>query len=418
MPFSRSSPRGRSLPSSVAFWVVAFAYLIVMALSALPAPLYVLYQQRDHLSSLVITVIFAIYAIGVVASLLLAGHTSDWLGRKRVLVPAVLLNVVSAALFVVWPALPGLLLARVLSGLSVGAVTATATAYLADLHVASGPRTPRRRAELVATAAGLGGIGVGPLAGGLLAQYVRDPLVVPYVVLGALAVAAAVLVQFAPETVHLIERPRYHRQRIALPAAGRARFVAATAGGVVAFAVFGLFTSLAPSFVADTLGYGSHALAGAVAFLVFAAGAVAQSLLARLDARRLAGVGVGLLPVGLVLLTVATWHPSLPAFVAGGVLAGAGAGVLFKGGINTVLELAPPDARAETLAGFFLAAYLGLSAPIIGLGFATQYVSPRVGLLAFSGVLVAAIAMLARALVRAEPRAPRALRITEQGGRA
>jgi MFS family permease len=218
--------------------------------------------------------------------------------------------------------------------------------------------------------------------------------------------------------VRVIERPRYHRQRISLPSSGRARFIAATAGGVVAFAVFGLFTSLAPSFVAGTLGYRSHALAGAVAFLVFAAGAVAQSLLARLDARRLAGVGVGLLPVGLALLTVATWRPSLPAFVAGGVLAGAGAGVLFKGGINTVLELAPRDARAETLAGFFLAAYLGLSAPIIGLGLATQYVSARVGLLAFSGVLVAAVAVLGRALVRAEPRAVRALRITEQGGRA
>jgi MFS family permease len=246
----------------------------------------------------------------------------------------------------------------------------------------------------VATAASLGGIGLGPLAGGLLAQFVRDPLVVPYVVLGSLAVAAAVLVQFAPETVRVIERPRYHRQRISLPSPGRARFVA------------------------GTLGYRSHALAGAVAFLVFAAGAVAQSLLARLDARRLAGVGVGLLPVGLALLTVATWRPSLPAFVAGGVLAGAGAGVLFKGGINTVLELAPRDARAETLAGFFLAAYLGLSAPIIGLGLATQYVSARVGLLAFSGVLVAAVAVLGRALVRAEPRAVRALRITEQGGRA
>jgi MFS family permease len=405
MLLSRSLPRGRSLPTSVAFWAVAFAYLVVMALSAVPAPLYVLYEQRDHLSSLVVTLIFAIYALGVVASLMLAGHTSDWLGRRRVLVPAVMLNAVSAAVFILWPALPGLLVARVLSGLSVGAMTATATAYLAELHVAGRPRTPGRRAELVATAASLGGIGLGPLAGGLLAQFVRDPLVVPYAVLGSLAVAAAVLVQFAPETVYVTERPRYHRQRVSLPSSGRARFIAATAGGVVAFAVFGLFTSLAPSFVAGTLGYRSHALAGAVAFLVFAAGAVAQSLLARLDARRLASVGVGLLPAGLALLTLATWRPSLPAFVAGGLLAGAGAGVLFKGGINTVLELAPREARAEALAGFFLAAYLGLSGPIIGLGLATQYVSARVGLLAFSGALTVAVAVLARALVRAEPAA-------------
>jgi MFS family permease len=421
MLLSRSVPRAGSLPTSVAFWAVAFAYLVVMALSAVPAPLYVLYEQRDHLSSLVVTVIFAIYALGVVASLMLAGHTSDWLGRRRVLVPAVLLNAVSAAVFIVWPALPGLLLARVLSGLSVGAMTATATAYLAELHIAGRSRTPGRRAELVATAASLGGIGLGPLAGGLLAQFVRDPLVVPYAVLGLLAVAAAVLVQFAPETVYVAERPRYHRQRVSLPPSGRARFIAATAGGVVAFAVFGLFTSLAPSFVAGTLGYRSHALAGAVAFLVFAAGAVAQSWGGprggpRLDARRLAGVGVVLLPAGLALLSLATWRPSLPAFVAGGLLAGAGAGVLFKGGINSVLELAPRAARAEALAGFFLAAYLGLSAPIIGLGLATQYVSARVGLLAFSGVLTVAVAMLARALVRAEPAARGALSMAAHEG--
>jgi MFS family permease len=139
-------------------------------------------------------------------------------------------------------------------------------------------------------------------------------------------------------------------------------------------------------------------------------------LLVRLDARRLAGVGVGLLPAGLALLTLATWRPSLPAFVAGGLLAGAGAGVLFKGGINTVLELAPREARAEALAGFFLAAYLGLSGPIIGLGLATQYVSARVGLVAFSGLLIVAIAVLARALLRAEPAARGALSVTARRG--
>ncbi|HEY5316859.1 MAG TPA: MFS transporter, partial [Solirubrobacteraceae bacterium] len=113
------------LTHATGFWVVAAAFVAVMAIAALPTPLYVLYERRDHFSGLVVTVIFAVYAVGVIASLFLAGHVSDWLGRRPVLVPAVLLSALSAGIFIVWPTLAGLLLARIVSGLSVGAMTAT-----------------------------------------------------------------------------------------------------------------------------------------------------------------------------------------------------------------------------------------------------------------------------------------------------
>lgn len=395
--------RNSSTKAGLGFWVVALAFLIVMAISALPTPLYVLYESRDHFTGLLVTVIFAAYAVGVSASLFLAGHISDWFGRRRVLVPAIVLNAISAGVFIVWPAVPGLLLARVLCGFSVGAMTATATAYLSELHTAQRPGASSRRAELVATAANLGGIGFGPLSAGLLAQFLPAPLVLPYAIFGALAVVVALVTLRLPETAGSRGRVRYRTQRISVPPAGRSRFVAAAAGGLVAFSVFGLFTSLGPGFLAQTLGYHSHALAGAATFVVFAAGALAQSLLTRLDAQRLTAVGIGLLPAGLALLTAATWFPSLPAFLAGGLLSGAGAGVLFKGGITTVMELAPRETRAEALASFFLASYVGLSAPIVGLGLATQYVSARVSVLVFAGSLVLALALLARVLLSELP---------------
>src|SRR5687768_11779432 len=118
----------------VGLWAVAFAFLAVLAFSTAPTPLYSIYQERDGFSTFLITVIFAAYAVGVTLSLFFAGHLSDWLGRKRMLIPALLLSLVSAALFLVWRDLPGLLVARVINGLSVGIVTATATAYLAELH--------------------------------------------------------------------------------------------------------------------------------------------------------------------------------------------------------------------------------------------------------------------------------------------
>jgi Sugar (and other) transporter len=129
-----------SLSHPFGFWTVAIAFLVVMAVGALPTPLDVLYERRDRFPRLIVTVIFAVYAVGVVASLFLAGHASDWFGRRPVLVSAILLTAVGAAVFAAWPALVGLLVARVLTGVSVGAMTATATAYLAELHAARGSR--------------------------------------------------------------------------------------------------------------------------------------------------------------------------------------------------------------------------------------------------------------------------------------
>jgi MFS family permease len=411
-----SSLRQRfNLSHAAGFWTVAAAFVAVMAVAAVPTPLYVLYEQQDHFSGLVVTVIFAVYAVGVIASLFLAGHVSDWLGRRRVLVPAVLLSAMSAGIFIVWPELPGLLVARFVSGLAAGAMTATATAYLADLHAARGSHRSGRRAELVATAANLGGIGFGPLSAGLLAQFLPDPLVIPYVVFGVLALVLALAARLAPETAGVEDRPPYRMRRISVPAVGRRRFLAAAVGGLIAFSVFGLFTSLAPSFLAGTLGQPSHALAGLAAFLVFGSGALSQSLLARVDARRLSAAGLTLLPVGLVVVTAATWVPSLAAFLVGGVLAGAGAGLLVKGGIDTVLDIAPPELRAEVLAAFFLASYLGLSAPIVGLGLATQYISARVSLIGFAGVMVLALAAAAPVLLGGTRRSLGTTEIKYQG---
>ena len=78
---------GRQRHHSIAFWVVAAAFCVNLAFSAVPTPLYVIYQQRDHFSTLMVTVVYAVYALGVIGSLFLGGHVSDWVGRRRVLVP-------------------------------------------------------------------------------------------------------------------------------------------------------------------------------------------------------------------------------------------------------------------------------------------------------------------------------------------
>jgi len=393
------------------FWAVAFAFTTAMAFTTVPTPLWSLYAQRDHLSSLTVTLVFAAYAVAVALSLFLAGHLSDSHGRRRVLAPALALNIIAGVVFVTWPELPGLLLARVLSGLGIGAVTATATAWLTELDAARRPNDSGGRSQAVAIAANLGGLGLGGLISGVLAQLAGSPLGLPFIVLlGALLIAEIGLFA-APETRGArMPRPRYRPQRLLAPPRARGRFLAAAIGAMIAFALFGLVTSLAPSFLEGTLHQPSHALAGGVSFAMFASAALAQTLSSSRRSPQLLASAVPALLVGVALLTLALWlpTPSFAVFLAGDVLAGVGAGLMFKGAIGTVSEISLPEHRAEALAGLFLAAYLGLAGPVIGLGALTQVASARMSLLVFSGLLALGIFAAAPALLGSRGRGPRA----------
>jgi MFS family permease len=385
----------------VAFWVVAVAFLFNMAFSAVPTPLYVLYQQRDHFSQIMVTIVYAVYAVGVIASLFLAGHISDWVGRRKVLALALLVNVMSAVLFILFPSLPGLIMARIISGISVGLTTATATAYLAELHDRARPTDSKRRAQVVAAASNLGGIGIGPLIAGLLAAFAPAPLRLPYLVFGLLLAGLALLVAISPETAgRQVPRPRWRPQRVAVPARARGEFFAATFAGLAAFAVFGVFNSLVPSFLIGTLHVTSHAVAGAVAFSAFAAAAVAQIATSGWANRSLLRRSVPILLVGLALFAGGMWLSSLAMFVIGGIVTGAGAGLAFRGALVAAGNTAPPESRAEVLAGFFLGTYVGLSVPVIGLGIATAYAPARDVMLVFAALVAVAIALSVRAVIR------------------
>ena len=173
-------------PTGFAF--VAFAFLVVMVGTTLPTPLYPLYEAEFGFSGLVVTVIFAAYAVGVIAALVLFGDLSDRIGRKRTLLPGLGFAALSAICFLFAHGLALLLVGRVLSGLSAGIFSGTATATLVDLA----PGGDRDRASLVATVVNMGGLGVGVLLGGVLAQWLPNPIrLVFFVHLALVALAAA-----------------------------------------------------------------------------------------------------------------------------------------------------------------------------------------------------------------------------------
>ncbi|MCW2599710.1 MAG: transporter [Frankiales bacterium] len=375
------------------FWFIAFAFLTAMAFAAVPTPLYPLYQARDGFSTFMVTVVFATYAAGVLASLLLAGHVSDWVGRKKVLLAALTLELAAAALFIVEPPLSVLIVARVISGLGVGMVTATATAHMQELHSIHRPGATAQRFEIVSTAANIGGIGVGPLISGILAQYLGAPLRLPYIVFGVLLLVGIAAVVLTPETVEEgFVKPVYRPQRISTDHGDPAGYLAASAAGFASFAVFGLFTSLAPGFISGTLHHPSRALAGLIAFSVFGAAALAQTLTGRLEARARRLVGLIAEAVGVVVLAISMHTANLGAFVVAGIVVGVGAGVLFKSSVGAVAAMASPAKRSEALAGLFLISYLGLAAPVIGIGIAARYTTETTVMTWFAGIVLALLA--------------------------
>ncbi|NQX12954.1 MFS transporter [Microbacteriaceae bacterium VKM Ac-2855] len=391
--------RRRTVPHGAGFWVIAAAFLAVMAFSTIPTPLYALYQQRDGFPTYVITVVFAAYAVGVVASLFLAGHVSDWLGRRRIILAAVLIELLSAVVFLLWPEVPGLLLARFISGVGAGAITATATAHLSELRAIARPDEGPAFSRVVSTLVNMGGLALGPLLAGILAVTVTDPLTVPYAVFVVALLVAAIAVVFVPETVERREElPAYRPQRVSVPAASRSAFWSAAAGAFAGFAIFGLFTSLAPSFIAGSLHESSRLLAGAVSFGVFAAAAVAQIVFARVPTRRGLVIAILAMVVGLVAFAAGVVGVSLPLFVIGGVVAGAGVGVLFRVSLAIAGSLASPETRGEVLAAMFLAAYVGLALPVLLLGIALAFLPVVPVLLAFVAIVIVMVVVAGRAM--------------------
>ena len=353
------------------FWTVAFALLIVMAFATLPSPLYGLYRTRDHLSSLMITVIYAIFAAGTIAALRAVPAIAARIGRRGVMLTAVATLMLAAVLLAAWKALPALIIGRLLAGASAGLAAGTAITYLIELRLRADPNAPLVGARNIGTSVNVGALGVGPLIAGLLAQWVKWPLTVPYLVWIGLAVVGLVGLWFVPETG--TPAPRGKAAAIRPRSSGSARLpIAAAAGTMAAFAASGLFAGLAGLILSGTLRHPSHALSGATLFLVFSSGVAAQMATTRLPASRVLALGTVSMLAGLAFLvaSVRLSTPSLALFLVGGALIGAGVGAVFKGTTGIVLEKAAPENRLAMTSALLIALYVGLSIPVVGAGIA------------------------------------------------
>lgn len=384
------------------FWLVAAGLSALTAFSTAPSGLYGIYAREDQLSPLTITLVYSVYAAGILFSLLLVGHVSDWYGRRTLLVPAVLTALLASLVFASSSSLPALFLGRVLTGVSLGAAVAAASAWLTDLDAGPGAAATRR-AQIVATVANVGGLAIGPLLAGLVAVHVTpDPRRVALVFTAVLTLALAA-VALAPEgRPRPHPRPPYRPQRLTVPVAARAQFGAALTGDFLVFSVFGIFAGLASPFLSGTLHRPSPVLAGLAVLVSFGVGALTQVSTMTWPLRRLLALGIPVLVVGLTVVVSAAWvrPPSLALFFVGAALVGVGSGAIYRSTLTVVLTAAPAGERAGALALFFVVGYVGLSLPVVGAGIALLYVSFKVVLLAFAVVVATGVLLASPLLLR------------------
>jgi MFS family permease len=380
---------GPEAPSPLYFGLVAFSFFVIITGGGLPTPLYVVYQKLWGFSPAVLTIIFAAYALGLVFTLVLFRRVSDRLGRKWVLVAGILVAIGSTLVFLWAQSVDWLVLARILSGISVGLTASTASAALTEFE----PSGDRQRAARWITVITAVGVGVGPFYAGFLVQYGPDPLTLSFWVLLALLLVAL------PATLLVREKPRPQsvptRGKIPLfeiPAAIRPVFTLSALAAFIGFALAGIFSGLAPSFLGVDLRITNHAFGGATVLLMFGSAAIAQLTTAGRNRHRVARGGAFLVPVGLALIASAVWTGLAAPFFLGTIVCGAGFGLCLIGGLGMLNQVAPPDRRGEVLSEFYVAAYLGLSLPVVGLGIIANLYGLPAAVLVFS-VLISMLAV-------------------------
>jgi MFS family permease len=407
---TRTIPRLRiatRLPRPVAFWTVAVMTAALLAASSAPSPLYPVYQAEFGFSSITLTAIFAVYVLALLLALLTVGRLSDFLGRRPVLVVALLVEAGAMAVFLDAHSVTALYEARLVQGLATGAAVGVVGAYLLDLQPTNGSRL----GSLVNSAAATGGLGLGAVLSGVLLQYGPSPTRLVYGILTATFVLLALVTFLLPESV--TKQPgalAAMRPQVKVPRPARSAFIGAVPIIASTWMLGGLMFSVGGSLLTAVFGQHNHAVVGLVLGVFALAAATMSVLLRNHTPQQVERIGGTLLTVGSSLLVIGLATTSLTTFVIGAVVAGSGFGPSFLGAFRTVSQLAQPHERAALISAIYVVSYLTFSIPALIAGLVITDAGLRPTALVYGGVVALVAAVTLATKTRASHGRERALR--------
>jgi predicted MFS family arabinose efflux permease len=391
----------RGTPSRAAFWLVAGVLCLLFGAAGAPSPLYGIYRAQLGFSATTLTAVFAIYALVLLATLLVFGSVSDYVGRRRVILAALVVTAGACAVFLAAHSVGLLFAARALQGVGVGTATGALGAALIDLQPEGSGLAP-----LITTAAPLLGLGAGALGASALAQYGPAPTrLVWWLLLGASVAAAAGILAMPEAGTRRAGVLASLRPRVGVPRQARGTFGTAAACLIAVWALSGLYQSLGPLLTAQVTGSRDLLWGGLLIFLLTGVAAGATAVFRGVTPRTAMLAGCLVLLAGLAVTFAALVVASAAAFLAGTAVAGVGVGLALLGVNRTLIPLAPPGQRAGLIAAIFVISFLGLSVPALIAGVATAHFGLHRTALAYCVAIALLVAVAAGSLMFRRPRA-------------
>ena len=386
-----SQTQPRSVLSNVTTTVVAVITAMTFSASgAAPTALYHQYQDSFGLTPFAITIIFAAYVLSLLAALLTVGSLSDFIGRRPAILAALVLNILSMAMFMTASSEAALIAARALQGFATGLATASLGAAILD--------NDRSRGPILNSITAFCGLTAGSLGGAILVTYAPDPRQLVYVVLLALSAVEAFILWFMPETAQVRAGAIASLQpHVNVPAQASQALVRVTPVTMASWALGGFYFSLMPALVRVATGVTLPVVGGLVVSALTLSGAIAVLSLRSASPGRMLSGGIAALATG-VAITLAGVHEQLVwLMLIGTIVSGTGFGAAFAGTMRTVLPLAKTDERAGLLAAFYVEGYLSFSLPAVLAGFAVPMVGLTVTAYAYGTtvILMALASMIA-----------------------
>ncbi|MDQ2821008.1 MAG: MFS transporter [Pseudomonadota bacterium] len=385
----------RQLGTHASLWLLASILVCFLAASSAPSPLYAIYRHAWGFSALMLTVVFSVYAFALLGALLVFGALSDYVGRKKVILLALGLEIGSLLVFVSADAVTGLLAARALQGLATGLLTSALSAALIDID--------RTHGALVNSVAPMIGMGIGALGTSVLVQYAPAPTQLVFALLAGVLVVQAAAVAFLPETV-VAKKWHWHAlwPSVSIPHQARATLWQILPVNTAQWALGGFALSLGPTLARLVTGNSAPMVGGAAIATLVMSSAAAIFVVRTYPPQRVLIKAAIVLIAGMVVTLAAIAWSSAPAYFVGTAIMGAGFGAGFNGSLRSLVGLAQPDQRGDLMAGFFTLSYLAFSVPAILAGLAVG----RFGLHLTALWFLAAIMLLALVALAAMVRRP------------